>query len=138
MQASIGVVILAYLQYLLIHKLNIPFGAVFSYYQISQLNYVWSSEFYATLTTPNFQGFLRTSFVLFIPFSILLATGVGPSSAIAMQPRLVNFTLPDQRVYLNLTFEDLYPTSFVDAGVPLNSSNVTGKFFLLQPFKKLD
>jgi hypothetical protein len=103
---------LAYIQYLLIHKRNIPFGAIFSYYQLNQLSYLWSPEFYATLTTPSFQGLLRTGFVLFVPFSLLLATGAGPASAIAMQPRLVNFTVPDQRYAFNVTMDGLYPNSF--------------------------
>jgi hypothetical protein len=125
MQASIGVVTLAYVQYLLIHERSIPFGALFSYYQINQLSYLWSSEFYAAVTTPSFHGFLRTGFLLFIPFSMLLATGVGPSSAIAMQPRILNFTIPDQLFAFDVNSSSFYPDSFLTPVYGLNQSSIT-------------
>jgi hypothetical protein len=126
--ASFFQVILAYIQHLLVHKKNIPFGAVFSYYQINQLSYLWSPEFYATLTTPNFHGLIKVGFFLFIPFGLLLATGVGPASAIAMQPRLGNFTVPDLQYSFNVTMDGLYPSSLLG---PSKVNNLKSTYPLL-------
>jgi hypothetical protein len=44
-------------------------------------------EFRGAVTAPSFRGLMKAMFILFVPFSILLTAGVGPSSATAMQPR---------------------------------------------------
>jgi hypothetical protein len=92
MQASIGLVVLAYIQYLLVHEVGVPFGALFAYYSNRVLPYLVSKEFRASVTTPTFRGPLKIGFVCFVVFSVLLASSVGPSSAITMLPRLVNVT----------------------------------------------
>lgn len=126
MQASIVTVMIAYLQYLLTQKRAVPFGAMFSAYQVGQMSYLWSPEFRATLTTSDFSGTVKTIFLLFVPLSILLAAGVGPSSAIAMQPRSVNMTVPIYLISLNLTENTLYPQFLDKAGPPLNVSSAQG------------
>jgi hypothetical protein len=82
MQASIGFVVLAYIQYLLVHEVGVPFGALFAYYSNRVLPYLVSKEFRASVTTPTFRGPLKIVFVCFVVFSVLLAS-VGPSSDIA-------------------------------------------------------
>jgi hypothetical protein len=119
MQISIVAVMVAYLQYLLTHKRPVPFGAIFSAYQVTQMSYLVSPEFRAALTTADWPALMKIPFLIFVSFSILLASGVGPSSAIAMQPRLVNYTVPDANIALNVTSEVLYPNSFDSAGLPL-------------------
>jgi hypothetical protein len=118
MQASIGVVTLAYIQ-LLLWSGKAPYGALFSYYNLSQLTYLCSPEFYAVLTTPAFRGLLKLGFILFIPFSILLATAVGPAAAIALQPRQANFSIPVAYSVLNATEHALFPTTFLTPKPPL-------------------
>jgi hypothetical protein len=118
MQASISIVMLAHTQFLLCSG-KAPFGALFSYYNTSQLSYLFSPEFYAALTTPNFQGLIKLGFVLFVPFSILLATTVGPAAAIALQPRHINFTVPLDAAVLNATTEQLFPASYPTPGPQL-------------------
>lgn len=126
MQLSIGMVMVAYLQYLLTHRKAIPFGAIFSAYQVTAMSYLWSREYRGALTTPAFRGLMKFVFVLFVPFSILLTAAVGPSSAIAMLPRQVNFTVSGIHLALNITSEILYPESFNEPGPPL-SLNASGK-----------
>ncbi|KMO99895.1 hypothetical protein CIRG_00038 [Coccidioides immitis RMSCC 2394] len=110
MQASILTVMIAYIQYLLTNKFAIPFGAIFSVYHIGNIAYLMSPEFFASLTTPWLSVAMKIVFLLFIPFSIALASAVGPSSAIAMLPRFGNYTLPDYTdLALNLTSAELYP-----------------------------
>jgi hypothetical protein len=42
MQISTGMAIVAYRQYLLTHNRAVPFGAIFSAYNITQMSYLWS------------------------------------------------------------------------------------------------
>lgn len=53
---------------------------------------------------------MKMGFVVFVPASILLASAVGPASAIAMLPRLANFTIPDYQLALDHTYNDVFPT----------------------------
>lgn len=124
-QTSIGVVMLAYLQHLLIHEQHIPLGAVFSYYQATQLSYLWSKEFWGALSAEHFQGLLRAGFLCFIPLNFLLIAAVGPSSAIAMLPRLSNSTAPDLLVSFNVSSAELFPSAIIKPG-PALRVNQTG------------
>ncbi len=129
MQFSIVTVMTAYLQYLLVHRKSVPFGALFSAYQVTQMSYLWSSEFRAPVTASGFAGSLKFLFILFVPFSMLLAAGVGPSSAIAMQPRRVNFTVPSSRLALNVPRGVLFPDALDMAGPPLVFNNSMREYF---------
>ncbi|KAL1988865.1 hypothetical protein VTN96DRAFT_6854 [Rasamsonia emersonii] len=105
MQVSIVTVAVAYTG-----RRPLPFGAIFFAYQVTQMSYLWSPEFRAAVTASGWPAFVKVPFLLFVAFSTLLAAAVGLSSAIAMQPRPVNFTLPDYGVALNVTSDILYPT----------------------------
>lgn len=129
MQISLVTVSVALLQYLLVFENFVPFGAVFSAYQVTSLYYLWSSEFFAALTTSEFSGATFVAFAFFVPFTILLAAAVGPSSAIAMQPRQVNFTLPSYQVSINASSEELFPASFDTAGPALYFKSAECKLF---------
>ncbi|EED22198.1 hypothetical protein TSTA_094440 [Talaromyces stipitatus ATCC 10500] len=116
MQISIATAMLGYQQYLLTRSNSaLPFGAIFSAYNATQVGYLWSAEFRASLTA-QFPLLLKTGFLFFVPASILLASAVGPASAIAMLPRLVNFTIPDNQIGLDHTYSDLFPTAFNQPG----------------------
>ncbi len=128
MQLSIVTVMTAFLQRLLVHQRPIPFGAIFSAYQVTQMSYLWSPEFRAALTAAGFNGATKVAFILVVPLSILMAAGVGPCSAIAMQPRPVNFTLPNKQYVLNVTSDALYPDRFDLPGPPLVFNNVYSKW----------
>ena len=119
MQVSIVTVALGYFQHLITQASPVPFGSIFFPYQITQMNYMCSQEFLAMLTSSNFAGLRKVAFVLFVPSSILLATGVGPSSAIALLPRQTNFTVPSYHVALNAIDIQLYPTILDQPGLPL-------------------
>ncbi|KAF4177465.1 hypothetical protein CNMCM8694_002296 [Aspergillus lentulus] len=117
MQISIATALGAYQQYLLTQPTSgVPFGAIFSAYHTTQVGYLWSPEFRASLTTPGFPLLLKMGFVLFVPASILLASAVGPASAIAMLPRHVNFSIPDYQLALDHAYSDVFPTAFIQPG----------------------
>ncbi|KAA8645263.1 uncharacterized protein ATNIH1004_006682 [Aspergillus tanneri] len=121
MQISIATAMVTYQQYLLTQPTSaVPFGAIFSAYYTTQVGYLWSPEFRASLTALRFPLLLKTGFVLFVSASILLASAVGPASAIAMLPRAVNFTLPDYQLAFNRSYSDVFPTAFTHPGPRLD------------------
>ena len=109
MQLSIVMVMVAYVQFLLIGQCEIPFGALFSAYQVSEMSYLYSPEFWGAATARGIPLPTKLGFLLFVPASILLANTVGPSSAIAMQPRMANFSVPEYKLALNVSENALYP-----------------------------
>jgi hypothetical protein len=65
-----------------------------------------------------------------VPFSILLASTVGPSSAIAMLPRQTIYRLPDWELGSNLTYDSNFPGSLSNASPPLSNTSATSKISL--------
>ncbi|KUL90351.1 hypothetical protein ZTR_02146 [Talaromyces verruculosus] len=122
MQISIATVMIAYQQYLLTQSTSaVPFGAIFSAYYATQVGYLWSPEFRASVTTPRFPLLLKSTFVLFVAGSILLASGVGPASAIAMLPRLVSYSLGEIELGMDHAYGDIFPTALTQPGAPLEA-----------------
>ncbi|EEA26321.1 hypothetical protein PMAA_073960 [Talaromyces marneffei ATCC 18224] len=123
MQISITTAMIGYQQYLLTQSNSaVPFGAIFSAYHATQVGYLWSSEFRASVTTPRFPMLLKTGFVLFVAGSILLASGVGPASAIAMLPRLVSYRIANYRLGLDHAYGDVFPMALTQPGALLEDS----------------
>jgi len=59
MQASIAIVVLAYIRWQLTMIGSLPFGALFSMLQATQPSYLWSQEFIASTTATCFQSTQR-------------------------------------------------------------------------------
>ncbi|KAK2875132.1 hypothetical protein FQN49_001758 [Arthroderma sp. PD_2] len=125
---SIAIIMVAYLQYLLIHKRAVPFGSIFFAHQMTHMGYLVSPEFWAALTSPGFPWSMRIGFAIIIIFSVFLASVVGPSSAIAIQPRMTNYTLPGwEDAGLNASMDYVYPTTLVnDTELPPDWEDLQG------------
>lgn len=120
MQISIATAMIGYQQYLLTQSTSaVPFGAIFSAYYVTQVGHLWSPEFRASVTTPQFPILLKTGFVCSVAGSILLASGVGPASAIAMVPRLVSFSNGKYELGLDHVYGDIFPMEFTQPGALL-------------------
>ena len=117
MQASIATVVFAYIRHELITH-DMPFGALFSAFQITTLNYLWSLEFWGSLTSPHLRGRRKIVFLTFVPLSILLAAGVGPSLAIALSPRHVDFPAGRTWLWLNITQNGMFPAYLTVNDIP--------------------
>ena len=87
-QASLSAVIFSYVRYELILGDGIPFGALFSGLQISQASYLWSMEFWGTLSSRNISSKKKLRLLFVVTASVLLAAVSGPSSAILLVPKL--------------------------------------------------
>jgi hypothetical protein len=125
MQASLSVVVVDFIRHELVTGEGIPFGAIFGSLQFSNISYLWSKEFSGTLKAHFRTSFIKWSLVLLIVFGSLLAVTVGPSSAIAMRPRLDNWPAGGTDFYLNATEDQIWPLSVDASAIPPTCSNVT-------------
>ncbi|KAE8152753.1 hypothetical protein BDV25DRAFT_137561 [Aspergillus avenaceus] len=112
MHLSITTIAMGYLLYVLTSEKPVPFGALFSIYNTTQVGYLWSKEFIASITSQGFPVMMKITFVLMMIASILLAAVVGPASAIAMVPRYVNYTLPDRAAIVRAETPQPFASTF--------------------------
>lgn len=85
----------------------LPFGAVFAPYRVSDVSYLWSLDLWGSLTSPGLQS--KIFFCLAIPCIILLAAVAGPSSAILVIPRRIQYVNNEQLMLFNQS-SDMYPS----------------------------
>ena len=109
MQASIAAVVFCCIRSEMALGSGIPFGLLFSGLQITQISYLWSMEFWASLTSGLRRTCRRYFLLLLIPMSILLATVCGPSSAVLLIPRLQYWPGGSTDIWINATASDLWP-----------------------------
>lgn len=109
-QASLSAVIFSYVRYELMLGDGIPFGALFSGLQISQASYLWSMEFWGTISSRNISWKKKLGLLLVVTASIFLAAVTGPSSAILLVPRLDYWPAGSTHIWINLTSDSLWPS----------------------------
>lgn len=121
---SISAAFLAYLRHELIHD-GLPFGAVFAGLQITMLSYLWSLEFWGSVTSSVLRGRRKLLFVTFVTFSVLLAAAVGPSLGVAILPRRTEFPAGTTLLWLSATGSQIYASNLTVTDVPPNCSSST-------------
>ena len=109
-QASLSAVIFSYVRYELVLGDGIPFGALFSGLQISQASYLWSMEFWGTVTSKTISLQNRLRLLSVVTASIFIAAVAGPSSAILLVPRLDYWPAGSTNIWINITSDSLWPT----------------------------
>ena len=120
-QASLSAVIFSYVRYELMLGDGIPFGALFSGLQISQASYLWSMEFWGTISSSTISWKTKLRLLSVVTASIFLAAVSGPSSAILLVPRLDYWPAGSTHIWINVTSDSLWPSRWVDSVVALNS-----------------
>ena len=113
-EASLSAVIFSYVRYELMLGDGIPFGALFSGLQISQASYLWSMEFWGTITSRNISRASKLRLLAVVTASIFLATVTGPSSAILLVPRLDYWPAGSTQIWINVTSDNLWPSRLVN------------------------
>lgn len=125
MQASLSVVVIGLIRQELVAGEGIPFGAIFGSLQFSNFSYLFSKEFVGTLRAKFMKRVIKVRLIILLLIGTVLALTVGPSSAIAMRPRLDNWPAGGTDFYLNATVDEIWP-SIVDAtSIPSSCNNVT-------------
>ncbi len=113
-QASLSAVIFSYVRYELMLGDGIPFGALFSGLQISQASYLWSMEFWGTISSRNIRWKNKLCLLSVVAASIFLAAVTGPSSAILLVPRLDYWPAGSTNIWINVTSDSLWPSRLID------------------------
>ena len=131
MAASRSAIVIHRLQFDLTTSKGAPLGFLGAGYQPSEPTFVFSREFFGGATSGTYpRGISR-----YFPYSYLLILGfgltalVGPSSAVAMIPRLDWWFVPkqkafgdfDDRMYLNRAYKELWPSD-INTGIYANIS----------------
>ena len=124
MQASLAAILFTYISYELALGVGLPFGALFSSLQITQISYLWSLEFWGSISSTKIPIRRRLSLLVVILITILLAATVGPASALAMIPRLENWPAGRTHIWLNGSNEDIWPSSINASSIPASCSRV--------------
>lgn len=125
MVASLGSAAFSYLRYHLTLGDGLPFGAVFSGLQMYQLAYLWSPEFWGSVSSRHIALRNKISLILVIILTVVLASTVGPASAACMIPRPGNWPAGKSFLSFNGSLIDLYPTILRADDVPESCSNTT-------------
>ena len=109
-QASLAAVVFSYIRHELTTGKGVPFGALLSGLQVNQVSYLWSMEFWGTIRSVHLS--LRRKFTLLVLIftCIVLASLSGPSSAVLLVPRFDYWPAGSTDIWVNSTFNDLYPT----------------------------
>ena len=107
--ALMHLTVLTIIRYELSLGAGLPFGALFSGLQISQASYLWSMEFWGTACSKELPIRRRLGIISVISIAILLAATIGPSSAILLIPRLDYWPAGSTDIWLNATFQGLWP-----------------------------
>lgn len=108
-QASIAAIVFSYVRHEMSLGQGLPFGALFSGLQVSQLSYLWSMEFWGSICSKHLPLRRRIGMAVVITLAFVLAAAVGPSSAILLIPRLDYWPAGSTDIWVNITAQDLWP-----------------------------
>ena len=112
-QGSIAAIVFPYVRHDMSLGQGLPFGALCLDLQVSQLNYLWSMEFWGSICSKHLPIRRRIRMAVIITLAFILAATVGPSSAILLIPRLDYWPAESTDIWLNITAQDLWPGRFV-------------------------
>lgn len=107
-QASITAVVLAYVRNKVLDTAGFPIGGIIAPYRTTDISSLWSLELWGCLSTQCIS--LRTRAVLcgLLPSAVILAALVGPSTAVLMIPRPINYLASKGLIILDQP-DNMYP-----------------------------
>ena len=112
-EASLSTIVFSYVRYELMLGSGIPFGALFSGLQVSQASYLWSMEFWGTVSSKSICLKSKVRLLVVVTASVFLAAIAGPSSAILLVPRLDYWPGGSTNIWINVTSDSLWPSLLV-------------------------
>lgn len=109
MQSSLAVIVFSYVRHVLFSGDALPIGALLSGLQLTQVSYLWSMELWGIASSKIPQR-RKLAVMTLIIVAVLLASTVGPSSAILLIPNLNYWPAGSTHIWLNITSQDLWPS----------------------------
>lgn len=105
---------------------GLPYGAVFSGFQVSQPSFAWSQETWGLLKSDE-TAKLHKAKLAFVVFGAgILSFVVGPASGGLMVPRLKLSDVGSTPFWLNASDSSLFPSTLNDTLVRPSCANITG------------
>lgn len=101
MQVTLTTLALHLVRHRLLGPDPLPFGAVLAPYRVADVSYLWSLDLWGSISSPTLQGAYKIFFCITVPLIILLAAVTGPSSAILVIPRRIQYINNEQLVLFN-------------------------------------
>ena len=98
-QSSLAAILLDIIRTRALSHASLPLGSFLAPYRLTDISYLWSLEFWASVTSGALRGWRSTVVAICVVASICLAALVGPASAVAMIPRLVEISTYQQLIF---------------------------------------
>ncbi|KAL8668667.1 MAG: hypothetical protein Q9168_006712 [Polycauliona sp. 1 TL-2023] len=117
MQSSLAVMVFCYVRHVLFSGGALPIGALLSGLQLTQISYLWSMELWG-IASSNIPLRRRISVMAMIVIAVLLASTVGPSSAILLIPNLDHWPAGSTHIWLNTSASEMWPSRLDGSMVP--------------------
>ena len=108
-QASLAAIIFSYVRHEMALGQGLPFGALFSGLQVSQISYLWSMEFWGSVSSNHLPIRRRLGLLVITLLAFILAAATGPSSAILLIPRLDYWPAGSTDIWINATAAEIWP-----------------------------
>lgn len=121
-QASLAGISLSLIRHEAFAGRNLPLGLLFAPLNTVRASYVWSLELWGFLTANNLQNWRKAILSILIPATVILAILVGPSSAVLMIPRTINYPVRQNLIVLDDT-ATMFP-HIIDQSVSANLTYV--------------
>lgn len=111
MQSSLAVILLDIIKRMVVSSEAIPLGSFLAPYRLTDLSFLWSLEYWGAATSAHPRRFRKIVVVLVVPAVFVLAALLGPSTAVAMIPRLIQAPVARSLIFLGIS-DTLYPKEF--------------------------
>ncbi|KAL9018425.1 MAG: hypothetical protein Q9185_004268 [Variospora sp. 1 TL-2023] len=117
MQSSLAVIVFACMRHVVFNGDALPVGAMLSGLHLTQISYLWSMELWG-IALSGIPLRRKLGAMTVIVIAVLLASTVGPSSAILMIPSLNYWPAGSTQIWMNTTAADLWPSKLNGSVVP--------------------
>ena len=90
-QASITAILLSIIRSELLGPTSLPLGSLMAPFHTTRVSYLWSLELWGTITSRDHGGWRRLLLALAMIAAVILTAVVGPSSAVLVIPRPIEY-----------------------------------------------
>ena len=108
-QASLATILLSIVRRYVLGD-GLPLGALFAPSRTTDVSYLWSLEFWGSVTAKRRFGWRIVTLLILVPLFVMLAAVVGPSTAVLIVPRLIDYPTHQYLVLLDSSSE-LFPAT---------------------------
>lgn len=115
MLASLATLLITYIRMELVFGDGLPFGAVFSAQQFTNISFLWSLELWGAIYHKWEKRGKKWFILSLLIVCTLLGVSVGPSTGVLMRPRLDDWPAGGTPFWINATTDALFPSILQDS-----------------------